>query len=248
MVKNFLQWAAIDIVSILTNSLQTAILSLKAGDNINNTILDLAKILKRADKILQLNDIYNTPLPRVIKDNISKKSVIPNKLPNIVLFKDDEIITQSLRVSQNISNYITIDVLHTLNSLAKNSRFKNIVDYHYNLRSKYDRIIQNIYGNPTDKTILQYIFNPYYSLNHIYREDGKKKIIDSLLVDQNKDVWNCSLSNEWGWLVQDNTWGIKGTDTIVFIPKSQVSTDKKVTYATMVCDYYLLKDKSIGYK
>ena len=99
VIKDLLQQAVIDIVLILTNPLPITIISLKARDNINNTILDLAKILKRADEILQLNNICNIPLLRVIKDNISKKSVIPNKLLNIVPFKDNEIDIQSLRVS-----------------------------------------------------------------------------------------------------------------------------------------------------
>ena len=66
---------------------------------------------------------------------------MPNKLLNIVPFEDDEINTQSPRVSQNTSNYVTIDVLYAPSSLPKNSMFKIIADNHYNLRSKYNRII-----------------------------------------------------------------------------------------------------------
>ena len=36
----------------------------------HNTMLDLAKILKRVDNILTLSEIYNIPTLRVIKNSI----------------------------------------------------------------------------------------------------------------------------------------------------------------------------------
>ena len=44
-------------------------------------------------------------------------------------------------------------------------------------------------------------------------------------------------------MANGNDTGIKGTQTIAFIPQSLVPSDKKVTYATMVCDYRPLKDE-----
>jgi len=58
-----------------------------------------------------------------------------------------------------------------------------------------------------------------------------------------KDIWNRSLSNEYGRLAQGNDYGIKGTNTISFIPVSDVPADRDVTYGSFVCDHRPLKDE-----
>ena len=55
--------------------------------------------------------------------------------------------------------------------------------------------------------------------------------------------WAPALSNEWGRLAQGNYGGVKATDTIDFIPITQLPTDKKTTYASFVCDHRPLKDE-----
>ena len=44
------------------------------------------------------------------------------------------------------------------------------------------------------------------------------------------------MSNEIGRLAQGNDRGVKLTDTIDFIFKNEMPTDKIVTYANFVCD------------
>ena len=89
-----------------------------------------------------------------------------------------------------------------------------------------------------------HLFNPYHHTGfHIYRADGKKETIDSLLKGQNKNIWIKSLSNEWGRLAQGNIHGVRSTDIIEFIPQSKVPKNRNVTYATFVCDYRPLKDE-----
>ena len=80
-----------------------------------------------------------------------------------------------------------------------------------------------------------------YLLAHIFDEKtGTRESIDSLL-KKDFHTWNKSLSNEWGRLAQGNENGVKGTDTIEFIPQQQVPTNAKVTYASFVCDHRPLK-------
>ena len=55
----------------------------------------------------------------------------------------------------------------------------------------------------------------------------KKETIDSLITGKNKDTWNYSLSNEWDHLAKGNNRGMKGTETIAFISKSDVPSNKK---------------------
>jgi len=64
------------------------------------------------------------------------------------------------------------------------------------LRSQPD-LIQHIYSNLTEENIAQYIFNPIYSANHLYKADGIKETIDILLKGLDKHIWYKSLSNDW---------------------------------------------------
>ena len=100
-----------------------------------------------------------------------------------------------------------------------------------------------MYSTYTEDKIAQYVYNLNHSINYIYDDNRKKETIDSLYSSKNKHIWHRSLSNEWGHLAQGNDVGINGTDTIVFIPQSAVPRDKKVIYASMVCDYRPLKDE-----
>ena len=53
-MKDFLQQVALGIVSILSKLSPTIIPNLNVGNKINNTLLEIAKILNRSDKILNL--------------------------------------------------------------------------------------------------------------------------------------------------------------------------------------------------
>ena len=57
-----------------------------------------------------------------------------------------------------------------------------------------------------------------------------------------KTTWLKSLENELERL-SDGFNEVKGTNTVVFINKENVSKHKKVTYANMVFDYWPLKTK-----
>ena len=64
-LQDFLVQAASDITSILNKPPNLSMPSLKAGDEVQNAVLTIAKLLKRVDKIPQLKDIENAQLPRV---------------------------------------------------------------------------------------------------------------------------------------------------------------------------------------
>ena len=56
-----------------------------------------------------------------------------------------------------------------------------------------------------------------------------------------QDIWKKSTSNEFGRLTQGNINGIQAQNAMDFIPRSLVPDDRKVTYASFVCDYRPLK-------
>jgi hypothetical protein len=81
-----------------------------------------------------------------------------------------------------------------------------------------------------------------HHVNHIYTEQGKKETIDTLLNVTNGPTWITSLSNEFGRLSQGYA-SVIGTDTIDYIHRSEVPSDKKVTYGNFICDYRPLKSE-----
>jgi len=222
----------------------TTVPTLQAGDPTYDAILNIAKILKRSDKIPQLKDIENAPLWRVINNkSIINDTPLPRvptskaKDVHIIPFDQDE----APHKNKIDTPQVTIQVLNPT-SLPKNVRYRNTPQSQYNLRSKH-HLIHHISPNYTEDDIAEYVFTHHNYINHIYDENGKRETIDSLLQGKSSQVWIRSLSNEWGRLANGNDAGIKGTQTIAFIPKSLVPSDKKVTYATMVCDYRPLKDE-----
>ena len=250
-MKDHLQQSASDLVSMLTNPPSTTVPSLSAGDDIENAILEIAKILKRADVIPNLSAICDAPLPRVAPTMTSKftpmttptTSHAPSAAPpTIIPCDEDEHDAPSPRVGSQAPDPATVEALLNRSSLPKNARFRNSTNHRYPLRSR-SNLIQHVHQNPTEENLAAYTFNPTCSANLIYKDDGTKETIDSLLKGPHKSIWEQSLSNEWGRLAQSNNSGVKGTDTIEFIIRKEVPPDKKVTYATMVCDYKPLKDE-----
>ena len=64
-----------------------------------------------------------------------------------------------------------------------------------------------------------------------------------MLKSSENSKWTRALSNEFGRLANGNVHGVKCTNTIEFIKKSDVPANKKVTYATFVCSHKPLKEE-----
>ena len=78
-------------------------------------------------------------------------------------------------------------------------------------------------------------------VHHIYDPDTRKQENIDTLRQKYPELWEPGLSNEWGRLANGNTNGVKGTQTIEFIPKNEVPNGRDVTYASFVCDHRPLK-------
>ena len=140
-------------------------------------------------------------------------------------------LSPRVRVSKKAE--VPVSTLLTRISLPKNERFQNTTNHQHGLRSR-THLIQHMHQNLDETSIAECIFNPIFSINHICNKEGKKETIDSLLSGHHKNIWNDSLSNEWGRLAQGNDAGVNGTNTIMFAPRTEVPEDKNVTHATMV--------------
>ena len=78
---------------------------------------------------------------------------------------------------------------------------------------------------------------------NVYDKNRIRLSLDSLLAGPNKLVWNKGLSNKWGKLAQVNAHGVKLTDTIDFIARSEVPASQPITYASFVLDDRPLKEE-----
>ena len=56
-----------------------------------------------------------------------------------------------------------------------------------------------------------------------------------LIKGPERRIWEISFANELGQLAQ-GIREVKGTNTVMFIPKSKVPKDKKVTYGKIFCE------------
>ena len=221
-LKDHLAQAAEDIVTILTKPPSKNVPSLQSGDPTRNAILQLAKLLKRVEIIpepeIDMSQEDDVEAPRVLDK--STETIIETQeastIPHRIPYHSDEVQVETLQQHSN---------------LPKNVRFHNEGNHEYNLRSKSPALI------------LDHIFQNYHTANHIYRDDGKKETIDSLLDGKDSATWSRSLSNEWGRLSRGNDHGVKETETIDFIYQHQVPSENKVTYASYVCDYRPLKEE-----
>ena len=102
-------------------------------------------------------------------------------------------------------------------------------------------LAQHLYE--TNKTHLSST-QPINAINHIYDANGKKLKIHDLMSDpKTTDVWTRAMSNELGRLAQSNKYGVKSTDTIEFIKKSEVPKGRDITYANFILDYRPLKSE-----
>ena len=78
-------------------------------------------------------------------------------------------------------------------------------------------------------------------MSHIYDSAGRKLSINKLLSGADSHIWNQAVSNELGRLSKGNDAGVGWIDTMEFITKSEVPSNKKVTYCSFVCDIRPLK-------
>ena len=86
------------------------------------------------------------------------------------------------------------------------------------------------------------ILPPQQTVNHIYDQHGIKLSLDYLLRNNPNHQYQ-ALRTEFGRLTQSNDTGVGCTKAMNFINHLQIPSDKKVTYASFVCDYRPLKSE-----
>ena len=221
-LQDHLKQAAEDIITILTQPPKNTVPSLRAGDPVRNALLDIAAQLKRVDDIpAQTTD--STPTPTL--ENPTPANNTPRN--------------QNARLPRVVTpEHQTTEVLREHSTTPRRLRFQNSPTHKYSLRSQTNTGT-NFRHLAAQQLVAEHMFQPH--ANHIYRPDGKKETIDTLLRGSDRVIWTQSLSNEWGRLAQGNDAGVVSTNTIDFVHQHEVPKDRDVTYATFVLDYRPLK-------
>ena len=125
-------------------------------------------------------------------------------------------------------SFTPTSVLLSHSKKPKNLRFNNKNDHRYPLRSKTKSTLRsathklgtNFKDLASRLLVAQHMFQ--HKACHIFRPNGTKETIDSMLQGPLRAVWEKSLSNEWGRLAQGNKYGVRSTDTIDFVHKHEV--------------------------
>jgi hypothetical protein len=258
--EDYLKQAASDIVAILKNP-PSSIPYLAYGDTTNNAIVQIATLLGRAETpppVLPIHpprmQIQSHP-PRVPQQTHPPRVQIPAHPPRVQLLPTHPprvpIPTHPPRV-QLESHPPRVQIQTTARpkqvlplkqksnrvSLPRGQHHKSRLQRRYDLRSN---------GTPTQPSLQHMqaiaLATFHHDVNHIYNDLGKKENIDTLLHGNNGTTWTTSLCNEFGRLAQGFNDKIVGTDTIDFIHKNEVPSDKKVTYGNFICDYRPLKSE-----
>ena len=97
-----------------------------------------------------------------------------------------------------------------------------------NLRSKVKK-------NPVPKFALTAKLQQVREANAVTHQIyGVSQEYRHLIKGLDRKIWEISFANELGQLSQ-GIITVKGTNTVIFIPKTQVPKDKKTTYGNIVC-------------
>ena len=161
--------------------------------------MEIAQQLQRADNIPDINNdrVQETRVPTPTKN---REDAEPPRVPE--------------EHNPPISN------LQQHSTTPKRVHFCNQPTHDYNLRSR-TRLPwnqqQSFRSRATQQLAALHLFQP--TINHIYRPDGKKETMDTLLQGSDRKIWMQSLSNKWGRLAQSNNNGVIATDIINFIHK-----------------------------
>ena len=207
-LKDHLMQAVDDIVSILTTPPSTTAPSLQAGDPVRNALLDIATQLRQVDNIPQALKMMtgHTRVPRAIKSDI----------------------TQATRVDTQQS---PASILQEKSTKPLRYRVQPTTTHKYNLRSRVpapwnQRLSFRHRSTQFFTAAAAHLFTPV--VNHIYRPDGKKETIDSVLQGSDRKIWSQSLSNEWGRLAQSNDNDVLATDTMTLSTETKSHTIRKL--------------------
>ena len=243
---DYLRQAATDIHHILKSD-QPKLPTLQYGTPVTNAYIQVAQILKRATqqhkpipetivKIKQSPRVTDIPLspvpsPRVVKA-LTTESTTP---PRVKKVKDSNVSHHTKIHNNPMGRALRGKHQHPLVQarLANQRKLRPTA-------SRLQRLVaRSLHKTPQFQA--QAVRKIEDWMCHVYHPlSGDKQSLDQLLKGNDAGTWQRSLSNEIGRLAQGvgdarpPSERILGTNTLIFIPKREVPSGRKITYINFV--------------
>ena len=220
------------------------------NDNIlqtNDIILLPNNMSQSTRKLLLLKQISSTNK----QNNLQKKSKIITDSQFDGLLQEhlrnvQTVMTYTFKKPKNVSQTYLPNIPPFKIPTPKNSSRKTKRKFTFKSSIEKPRLSHYTHSNNTKHNTVTALLeehsaaDKYVNINHMYTSTGKKKYLDSLLNGNFSKIWHQYFSNKLGQSAQGNRT-VKENDTLDFIYKHQVPTNKKVTYANFICDFSALK-------
>jgi hypothetical protein len=237
--NEYLRQTANDMLTLIHDKTTRPIPSLTYGSNITNAYIQIAKILKRAT---------TPPLPPPVPAPEPSVQLIPPPAPEQRVH-----IQHQFFQSRSNSNHPFQPRKKTRQQPARpTARFP------LSCLGQRNTSYQHRHTSTSHHPLAQCATHERYA-HHIAAlatappTAGKQGSLTKLLRGSNATIWERSLANEWGRLLAHGlgisrpaSEQVKGTGTVFFIEKAQVSKDHRVTYANFICNIRPQKPKPIA--
>ena len=241
--EDFLRQNVSDILDILNDPAPKPF-SIERGDSLSNAIAQIAKLLHREAPRPASTPQPKGPTPKLPSAHIPTPIVQPPRtsqpsLPRRVRFSPPATTIPTPVVAPAAPYPPLPSRRMTTRSMSR--MLNTILNEHASAPRVKEKIsMPNVH---TRAFAVMHMAHQEQLNNHIYNDDtGKRETFDTLL-RADPDRWGRGMGNELGRLAQGVGTRMKGTDTIFFIPKSQVPAGRKATYANAVCDHRPLKEE-----
>ena len=145
-LEDHLKQAATDILAMLSSPPSTTVPSLQAGDTTNQAITEIAKLLKRSEKIPNFDMSNDLSAPRVTNKFRDKSPIPDNAKTHKIPYLSNEL---EMATPNNESDILAASTLQTHSNEPKNLRFHDKNQHKHHLRST----------NPTPHLTAQHLSN-----------------------------------------------------------------------------------------
>ena len=207
---------------------------LSYGDATKNAVTKIAHLLQRSVPQPRLPVIPLNPLVPLTKQPVSALPRLTPVLPSPV----DSPRVQSTVPVPSVQDYAPVRptqlsstrIIRSNNRLINNRVLRPHHSGSYCAAAAQHLLMQHIFECP------KAFKNP--KLLHFYSNLGKKETIDSLIASTHSATWWTALANELGRLTNDVHGRIRATNNISFILRSDIPSDRKITYANFIYDYH----------
>jgi hypothetical protein len=251
--EDYLRQSVGDILALLQDPPKT-LPFLSYGDATKNAVTKIAQLLQRSVPQPRL------PIPPLVPLVTQPASALPRVPPVLPSPVDSPRVQTNVPVPR-VQVYAPFQSIQPPNTRVLRSRTKPLAPKPVSALTKRfpsnrpfnPRVLRPRHGGSsgaatTPHLLMQHIFEcpqvfDLQRLLHLYNKLGKKETIDTLLAGPRSSTWWNAVANELGRLANGVHGRVRATNTLRFIPRSAIPSDRQITYANFICDYRPLKSE-----